>query len=801
MKKIKCLTKKFLQTTKEDGFALALRKTNKYILLKKKAKILNISENADCGAMNHNPLVSLIAVNYNGEKDLQIFLESILTQTYKNFELIIVDNASVDMSEDIIKKYQRNNKNIVYVKLDQNLGFAAGNNYAMPYCKGEFFGLINVDTRVDEDWLKELVDAISVDGTSGAVCSKTLFFERFQDVLISSSGIFKLDIESLLDSLQYKKYFTRIGRIRDGFIESENNKIIVSLPIQDRKIILELLDLVNNENIFVKIGKGVEKHYPAIDSSLIINLNFTQLDVINSSYIINNAGSISINNMPGDRGIGEYDVGQYDTKLYVDFFCGVSVLLRRSVLVDRKIFISEFFAYYEDSELSRYIRKMGYKILYAPRSIVYHQHSATSSEGSPLWQLFVARSQKIYNFISNTNELYNEINYLETYYKDNIKQSLHQTLQSFTKKLINRLEQNNDIIERLKPIAIYNSYWNTKGGGESHALSFANYFQKYETVYLVSETDFSMKELEEYYSIDLSNCRKIVQSKIDSLFTRRFDIFINSTFSSMLISQAKHSYYIVSFPHIDVSQAFLKSYKFLYNSDYTKKWAEEYWGNNLRSDIVYPIGSLDTNILKITNKEKFFLNVGRFFVGNHCKNQLDIAKAFKKFSKEHPNNEWKLVLIGSVDNNNSQSVAYLQKIENELKDLDYEIITNSSRDVLLSCYQKAYAYIHATGLGRDEKNSPDEFEHFGITPVEAMKFGSIPLVYSIGGPAELIKKIEVGYTFDSIETLSSEMNKISKRYETDNHSLRVENIQNRINTFIKNNDFETKMNKIIMERK
>jgi glycosyltransferase involved in cell wall biosynthesis len=58
-------------------------------------------------------------------------------------------------------------------------------------------------------------------------------------------------------------------------------------------------------------------------------------------------------------------------------------------------------------------------------------------------------------------------------------------------------------------------------------------------------------------------------------------------------------------------------------------------------------------------------------------------------------------------------------------------------------------YVHASGLNRDPKNNPENFEHFGITVLEAMIFGCYPIVFSVGGPAELVGITGVGATFNS----------------------------------------------------
>lgn len=202
------LIKKFFYEIKYNGFMVALKKANRF-LVKKNSKFSYLYNFYSSGGMDFNPFVSIIAVNYNGAKDLPAFLESIKNQSYKNFELIVVDNNSKDNSQEIIENYKNSFPNILYINSGKNLGFAAGNNFAIPYCKGELFCLINIDTKVDENWLKELVDAMSQDADCGAVCSKTLFYEKFQDVEFGFEENFQINLVDLINTLQYKKYLSK----------------------------------------------------------------------------------------------------------------------------------------------------------------------------------------------------------------------------------------------------------------------------------------------------------------------------------------------------------------------------------------------------------------------------------------------------------------------------------------------------------------------------------------------------------------------------------------------------------------
>ena len=99
-------------------------------------------------------LVSIIIVNYNGKKWLKNCLDSVLKQTYKNFEVIVVDNASTDGSIEFIeKKYPP----VRLVKLKKNIGFAGGNNIGIEHAKGGLIILLNNDTWLENNFLEKLV--------------------------------------------------------------------------------------------------------------------------------------------------------------------------------------------------------------------------------------------------------------------------------------------------------------------------------------------------------------------------------------------------------------------------------------------------------------------------------------------------------------------------------------------------------------------------------------------------------------------------------------------------------------------
>lgn len=119
--------------------------------------------------------VSIIIVNWNGKRWLADCLDSLLCQTYKNFEIVLVDNASKDDSVEFV---QKNYPQILIVRNDANLGFASGNNSALGKIKGDLVLLLNNDTRAPVDYLEKFVGAFDEIPNLGAAQSKIVLMDE-----------------------------------------------------------------------------------------------------------------------------------------------------------------------------------------------------------------------------------------------------------------------------------------------------------------------------------------------------------------------------------------------------------------------------------------------------------------------------------------------------------------------------------------------------------------------------------------------------------------------------------------------
>ncbi len=123
--------------------------------------------------------VSIIIPNFNGAKYIKQCIDSVYNQTYKNYELIIVDNASKDDSSKIIEE---NYPEINLIKNTVNTGFSMAVNQGIKASIAEYVVLLNNDTVAESNWLEELVKCIEKDLRIFSVCSKMIRYNEKEKI-------------------------------------------------------------------------------------------------------------------------------------------------------------------------------------------------------------------------------------------------------------------------------------------------------------------------------------------------------------------------------------------------------------------------------------------------------------------------------------------------------------------------------------------------------------------------------------------------------------------------------------------
>lgn len=182
-------------------------------------------------------------------------------------------------------------------------------------------------------------------------------------------------------------------------------------------------------------------------------------------------------------------------------------------------------------------------------------------------------------------------------------------------------------------------------------------------------------------------------------------------------------------------------------SDFTRRWTRERWG--VHSEILYPPVKIDPLVQNI--KTNSILSVGRFAVGGHGKKQLEMLAAFGRLSPTG-GNKWSYDCVGARG-----TLPPEQEFFEKARELGLRYAANVSAELgradLVKLYERAKIFWHATGMDIDEEAEPQLAEHFGISTVEAMAAGCVPVVINKGGQPEIVEHGVSGFLWNTLEEL------------------------------------------------
>lgn len=123
--------------------------------------------------------------------------------------------------------------------------------------------------------------------------------------------------------------------------------------------------------------------------------------------------------------------------------------------------------------------------------------------------------------------------------------------------------------------------------------------------------------------------------------------------------------------------------------------------------------------------------------------------------------DWELILAGSID---PQQGGYLSSLMADASGVNVKFAANLSREDLLELYASSAIYWHMTGVGMPD--IPGAQEHLGITTIEAMASGCVPVVYGSGGQPEIVKENVSGLLVDGVESLIKKTGVLAKSLST-----------------------------------
>ncbi|MBQ3061690.1 MAG: glycosyltransferase family 2 protein [Lachnospiraceae bacterium] len=196
-------------------------------------------------------LVSIIVPVYNVEEYIEECIVSIINQTYKNLQIIVIDDGSVDKSIDICEKYAKNDSRIEIIS-QKNKGVSAARNTGLTHINGEFVTFIDSDDYVDSDYIETLLRHIDED--VDLVCCN----------VSNSNGLFNVDIRH---KAQIAKLFSISGYtwgklIRKGCVKENFHE-----AIKYAEDYIFYIDLMNNIDL-VRVADYNGYHYRIRKGSL-----------------------------------------------------------------------------------------------------------------------------------------------------------------------------------------------------------------------------------------------------------------------------------------------------------------------------------------------------------------------------------------------------------------------------------------------------------------------------------------------------------------------------------------------------
>ena len=316
--------------------------------------------------------------------------------------------------------------------------------------------------------------------------------------------------------------------------------------------------------------------------------------------------------------------------------------------------------------------------------------------------------------------------------------------------------------EVMYQVFLYDPYLDSLGGGEKYLGTLAQLLLRHGCqVYWIWHNSDELLRLARKFNLRLTGIRQLPLSVWHQslparlAWQRQFDLGVVISDGSLPTMGAKRNLVHFQVPFRYVYGGSLSNWvkrqmihDFVANSYFTKDFVDQEYGIN--SQVIYPpveVSGLDVE----EDKKNYILYVGRFSDLLQKKGQLMLVQIFKQLVDEGID-DYRLVLAGS---NEVGSDRLLTKLKQEAVGYPIELVINPSYQMLMSWYQQAKFFWSAAGFGVNELTNPQLCEHFGISAVEAMAAGAVPLLVAKGGHRELIEHRISGFLWQEPEELIS----------------------------------------------
>lgn len=189
----------------------------------------------------------------------------------------------------------------------------------------------------------------------------------------------------------------------------------------------------------------------------------------------------------------------------------------------------------------------------------------------------------------------------------------------------------------------------------------------------------------------------------------------------------------------------------LANSGYTQGWIRRWWG--VESDVLFPPVQVEA-LHPRAERDRGVLSVGRFFAPGygHSKRQLEMVRFFGRIVRAGRLPGWRMYVVGGAEPTQQR---YVDAVRRAAAGLPVEVLINAPRPRVEELLSSCSVFWSATGYGEVEQRRPWTSEHFGITTVEAMAGGCVPVVIDRAGQREIVRDGVDGYRWSTPAELTA----------------------------------------------
>jgi len=236
-----------------------------------------------------NPLISIIIPIYNAETYLEKCINSVISQTYSNLEIIIVDDGSTDGSPDICDDYANNEKRIVVIHKN-NGGVSSARNKGLDVAKGEYIGFVDSDDYLEFDMYEKLYNSLISNNADISICGYLL--EKEDGAIIKEvSKIPNLKmtqyeaLEMTIDSNYFQGFLW--NKLFKASIFNLSDKIRLDEDIYMCEDLLCVCKCILKSKIIIGIEESLYHYVSNENSALNAPFNFKKTTILDAYYRIN----------------------------------------------------------------------------------------------------------------------------------------------------------------------------------------------------------------------------------------------------------------------------------------------------------------------------------------------------------------------------------------------------------------------------------------------------------------------------------------------------------------------------------